>query len=475
MRGRGTIAPPGLERGGLARRGPGGAPAAIPVETPHPVDGGAQPATASIQGDDLVVRTGRWDRLRIDLGYAGFLLYIGVITTYAVALGDVAIALALVGVFLGRHGVRFPRPLILFALFLGWTALGWTQTLYPEVVGEELETLAKLGIILFVGMNVLRTRAQIRFFIIFWLGCFALYPLRGTYFNYFGAGYTTFGRAIWNYIYANPNDLAALALLQLSMVVGVLVTEREGWFRRAAFVGVFMVTLLIFLTGSRGGILALAVFGFLALSGSRKRLRAVLLGVVVLMVVAIFAPSNTWDRLSGLRGASVSNLAQVDEEGSAEQRWQIWQTAFQIIPDHLFTGVGWGAYPQANMAYAPMTGGGEFQLGARDTHSTYLNVLAETGVPGFVLFMTLVFGTLLHVRRIRRRHATALPKTALQLYYLELGLIAFMTSGIFGSYSRLSFLYLHLLLMWVFAEVMEREARQVEAQPASRGRRVGVR
>ena len=173
--------------------------------------------------------------------------------------------------------IRFPPFLALFCAFLGWVALGTLQSRYPEAVSGQVLDMAKLGLILFAGANALQTRSQVRFFMIFWLGCYALYPLRGTYFNYFG-GYTVFGRALWNYIYGNPNDLAALTLLQLSMAVGLLVTEPKGWFKRASFVGVFMLVLLVFMTQSRGGFLGLATYAYLRIGG----------GVVALVVLIIF-------------------------------------------------------------------------------------------------------------------------------------------------------------------------------------------
>src|SRR5206468_8596566 len=105
-----------------------------------------------------------------------------------------------------------------------------------------------------------RTRPQLRFFCVFWLGCFALYPLRGAFFNYFLYQSKLFGRAIWNYIYSNPNDLAALAILQLAMVAALLSLERRGWAKWAGQVGVVLVPLLILMTQSRGAFIALALF-----------------------------------------------------------------------------------------------------------------------------------------------------------------------------------------------------------------------
>ena len=69
---------------------------------------------------------------------------------------------------------------------------------------------------------------QIRFFLAFWLACFAFYPVRGALFNYYLYHENLFGRAIWNYIFSNPNDLAAFCILQLSMALGLYAIEEQG-------------------------------------------------------------------------------------------------------------------------------------------------------------------------------------------------------------------------------------------------------
>lgn len=403
--------------------------------------------------------------------YAGFVIYVFVITTYALRIGDYAVVLALGGLLVQRGGIRFSPLLWTFLALLIWITIGYFQSPFPGAVLPELQNFAKLGLILVAATNALQTRSQLRFFIVFWLGCYALYPVRGTYVNYFIGGYTTFGRALWNYVYANPNDLAALTLLQLGLCVGVLVTEPKGWLKRAALIGVGMLVLLVFLTQSRGAFLGLVVFGLLSLlAGQRRRIRSLSLFAVVALVVYVWAPDSVWDRLGGLaRATDTENLAEVDEEGSAEQRYQIWQTAYQIIADHPIFGVGWGAYPLANEQYAPMDGSEELKLGARDTHSTYLNVVAETGYPGLLIFSVLVFGTLVRVDLIRRRCKPLLPQASQQLLYLELGLLAYMVSGIFGSYSRLSFLYIFLALMWALAKACESDLQAVRRIRASAG------
>lgn len=409
-------------------------------------------------GDMFVRLRARFAKTSWSLTFVAFLAYMFAITTYRLPIGDVAVVTALVGLAFEKR-LRFPALLGWFAILLAWNTIGLFVSPYGDVVQQDLLDFAKVGLILLAAANAVKTRSQIRTFIIFWLGCYALYPARGTYLNYFIARYSTFGRALWNYIYSNPNDLAALTILQLSMAAGLLVTEPKGWVRRAALIGVFVLTLLVFMTQSRGALLGLAIFGLLALIGQRHRLRAIAFAAALGGVVLVAAPSGVWTRLEGLMHARDStNLSQVDKEGSAEQRFEIWQTAGRIIADHPVFGVGWGAYPNANAAYSPLrAAGGLARLGARDTHSTYLNLLAETGVPGFLLFLALIGSTIFHAERIRRRVKSRLPKAARQLYLLELGLLGFLAAGIFASYSRLSFLYLHLVLIYAVAEACRRD------------------
>ena len=436
---------------------------AVPVDVAGRPSPGARaarvaPARRSRAPGDLHVEAlGRVGHISWTICFVGFLLYIYVVTTYQLPLGDVAVAVALVGLLIQRGSIQVPQPVVLYAAMLAWCALGLAWSRWPLLVQEELIAMGKLALILLVAANALRSRSQLRFFIIFWLACYALFPVRGTYVNYFVAGYSEFGRALWNYMYANSNDLAAMSLLMLGLAAGVAATERRKELRYGALAGVLVLVLLIFLTQSRAGILGLAVFGLLAFVGHRKRGRLIALGLVLALVVGAFAPASVWDRLSGLRNATdVTRLGEVDPEGSAETRFQIWQTALRIIDDHSLTGVGLGTYPLANREYAPL-------LGRVDTHSTYLNVLAELGAPGLLIFLGLVFGTLLGAERVRRRCRRLLPGAAQQLYYHEIGLLAYMVSGIWGSFSRINFLYVSLILLYALARACESERRALRS------------
>jgi uncharacterized membrane protein len=76
------------------------------------------------------------------------------------------------------------------------------------------------------------------------------------------------------------------------------------------------------------------------------------------------------------------------------------------------------------------------------------------------LFLLLVGATLMHSRSVRRRIRRVLPEASTQLRFLELGLLCFMIAAIWGSYSKLTFFYVHIALIWSLATTAEREAAE---------------
>jgi hypothetical protein len=242
-----------------------------------------------------------WKGVQWNLTYIGFLGYIFAITTYRFPIGDVSIVCALVGLLLQRESVRVPDFLKGIGALILWAMIGYSMTKYPTLVYAKLQIVLKLWFIALVAANALRTRQQIRFFLTFWLACFAFYPVRGAIFNYYIYHENLAGRAIWNYIYSNPNDLALYCILQLSMAFGLNAIEQKGPVRLGARLGMAVVPFLILITKSRGAFLGFALFLVFVLSGHKRRVRALTLTLLVGGLVLAVAPSGVLDRVFALK------------------------------------------------------------------------------------------------------------------------------------------------------------------------------
>src|SRR5262245_26182736 len=417
--GRHVVPPPQLNRVDATPAQP-----RIPAEASPAPRGRLRAAGAAVQ--ESVLRGTAQYPATWSLSFVAVLVYIYAAVTYGLPLVTPAMVIAVVGLFLERSGMTVPLFVIVFAAYVGWAGAGYVSSIDSALTSAQTILLAKVLVICFVIANITRDGWRMRVFMIVFLGCFAAYPVRGTLLNYFFIGYTIFGRALWNYIYSNPNDLAALTFFPLSLCVVVGLTEKSVWPKRAAIVGSILLPLMMLLTQSRGALIALVATGiiFFVVHTKGRRARSLLMAAAAAVVVLPFVPRSAWQRFSLMRNITSSEtLVEADPEGSAEARYNIWRVAGTIIKENPVAGIGLGVYPRAHAMYAPRVGVPVAALGFRDTHSTYLNVAAETGIPGLILFLTMVAIVAVQAERVRRR-ARGTPR-AQQLLALELGLLGF--------------------------------------------------
>lgn len=403
--------------------------------------------------------------VRWSVSYAAFLAYVAGIVMQRVAIGTVAMGVALCFLPFERQRFRFPPIAAWMVVLAGWAAIGMTTTDHPAVVADHLIELAKVTAIVLVAVNVVTTRERLRGLLVVTVAAFAIYPMRGTLLNYLG-GYTLGGRALWNAIYANPNDLAGLSLLQLAIVVGLVETERKWVVRAGAMVSAFLLPTIILLTQSRAVFIATAFCALVVAGRHLRNVRAIVLLSAVLVGVAFAVPDTTWKRIATI--AEIGDPEQDlrgEAESSTAQRLEVWKVARRIIADHPLMGVGLGAYASTHNEYARRTQFDPIARGGRDTHSTYLNLLAEVGPIGLACFLAIVAGTLLDARRVRRGAPQSSRGAARQLFYLEVGAYGYLIAAIWGSYGGLVFTYFYFAIIYVAASILDDERTPVTPAP----------
>lgn len=171
----------------------------------------------------------------------------------------------------------------------------------------------------------------------------------------------------------DPNLLGAALLLPIAMTVGAF-GQTKSW-QRIGLLALLLLTLTaVYLTGSRGTVLALVAMAIVGIAASRHRvaLSAALLAGVALM----FAIPNeiTWRFLaSDVTGVSTGDL-----------RLDIWQVALPIFRNHWLLGTGVGTFPAAYdraffAAYQP-----QFAGWTADPHGLLISTSTELGVVGII-------------------------------------------------------------------------------------------
>jgi O-antigen ligase len=410
------------------------------------------------------------------LAFAGYMV---AIITYRFPIGTASMTIALLALPMEKQSLRLPAVAALSMALVAWALLGMTVTDYPDVVVDAVSDFAKVCAVIFVAANVIVTRSRFRAFVLGSIILWGLFPIRGTIFAYFLYHGDVEGRAAWNYIYSNPNDLAGLCLLQLSVALGILAVERRKWVRLGTMLAVGLLVLIVVITQSRGGIIALTAFGVIGGRKYFRNVKAISLALVLAFLVYVIAPDSVWRRFGTIKTATsadqeyldpeVVDLATRQDQGSSRQRLEIWKVATAIIADHPVTGVGLGAYPEEHYKTSQRPEFDRIARGKRDTHSTYLNIAAETGIPGFLLFAGVIVLTVRSSRSARKKMGKIAPALALQLFNMEVGLYAFLVAAIWGSYGAMIPMYVHLVLMHVAARLLLEHVEGL--QPTQGGRR----
>jgi putative inorganic carbon (hco3(-)) transporter len=197
---------------------------------------------------------------------------------------------------------------------------------------------------------------------------------------------------------------------------------------RLGFAAAIPLTLLcIVSTFSRGGFLALAVATFVFVLLQRQRFWALtgmgIVGIVMLLTVPL--PTDYFDRLR-----SVASY-QEGQDNSALGRLHYWQVAVQMARENPF-GVGLKNYQARYDQYD--SSNGRFGT-SRSVHSTYFQVLAETGFLGLFVFLALLgysFKAALRVRA-RSKDPRLEPEIARTLFTTSNAMIASMTAFVIGG------------------------------------------
>ncbi len=240
----------------------------------------------------------------------------------------------------------------------------------------------------------------------------------------------------------NPNELAAALVVGIALAGGFAITARGPMERGLALLAVSVCLVSILLTGSRGGLIALAAMLITVIVlGKGRRLPLILVTLLFVIVgigyVVAVAPKQSRERFL--------------HPGTGTGRTDIWTVAERMIGDNLVLGVGAGNFTSTSIHYLLQPGALEHSeyISGNPTiaQSMYLEVLAELGLPGIGLFGGIIITCLgCMLAALSRFRALADRRMAILTIAVTAGVMGLLADDIFSSaqYSRNLWLLLGL-------------------------------
>jgi len=184
----------------------------------------------------------------------------------------------------------------------------------------------------------------------------------------------------------DANELAAVLVvgLVLSFTLSAMARHAPAW-RLAALVAGLLCGFSIFLTLSRGGLVALgaALLTAIVFGGRWRGLAVAVALAIAFTTVGYFATV-----------ASPAARARVTTAKGGAGRSDLWKVGFRMVQAHPVRGVGAGNFRVSSVHYLLQPGAIRRTDFIVDrplvAHNTFLQVLAELGVVGLALFVTIV-------------------------------------------------------------------------------------
>lgn len=265
----------------------------------------------------------------------------------------------------------------------------------------------------------------------------------------------------------DTNYFARILVLAVPVAV-FLGTEKR---KRAAQIGYTLaaaiIALAILFTLSRGAMLAVAAVAVLLVAAGSIRLTLPSIALAALLVAALI-PTPV-----GQRMATLASIFEADEtsglDHSTDKRRQLLEVGWLMFNDHPVAGVGAGNFGAHYPAYANIVGwsGRDYiPAGLRQyPHNQYLEIAAETGVAGLLLFLGAMAVVLAELYRARRTLLERGERThAALVTAIAVSIAGYLVASIFlhSAYHR----YLWLFIGFAAAAVRLSAERTVAGEDA---------
>ncbi|MFN2564898.1 MAG: O-antigen ligase family protein [Gemmatimonadaceae bacterium] len=269
-------------------------------------------------------------------------------------------------------------------------------------------------------------------------------------------------------VFYDRNDLS-LMLVALIPAALHLAWAGQPPMRRVLATTCFLVFVFTIVRGgSRGGLVGLVVvLGYMLLTFQLLPRRARVWTAIATLLLLAGGGSAYWGRVRTIFQPETD----YNWSGRTCGRGEVWRRGLTYVRQRPVVGVGANGFPIAERelsrpARERLMVGRPFET--LNAHNIFLQIAAELGLPGLIVFVALVVHMARTLSRVRRRHA-ADPRLSGVAHVLLAALLAYVVCGFFLSAAYFPFWYLLIGLVAATAAVA-----RAQAVAAARTSRAGL-
>jgi len=258
--------------------------------------------------------------------------------------------------------------------------------LLPDTARGRLIAVSMLVPPLLLILWLTDSREKLRYLIVATAAGIALVALKG--------GYWAVMTGFADRVYGPPNSQIG-GNNEFSVALAMTIPLLVLWLRQTSdrplrwtIGGAIALCYVAALTSwSRGGLVSLAAMSAFLVWDSRHKFLGVILVAVGVAVALVNLPEKWIARMETIPSY------QVDQSFLGRQ--ETWKQGLAYLQSHPWTGSGFEGWRAITAEFS-----GPGDPSARDWHSAYIEALVEHGIPGFLLWGTLLAGTMIGLSRM---------------------------------------------------------------------------
>lgn len=190
------------------------------------------------------------------------------------------------------------------------------------------------------------------------------------------------------------NSAGRYFVVGMIFFVYLRIQEQNAFLKVVASLGVILTFLGVFYTVSRSAmILLFTAIGLIILLDPKKKLN---LPLIILFLIATLSLTFLSETVFGILGSILPSISKGTD--TIGLRYKLWSAGLRMWLDHPITGVGIGRFPYELPLYGTGIAQNHLHLVA---HSTYVQLLSETGIVGLLIWLSMGVISLMNIWKAR--------------------------------------------------------------------------